>query len=125
MEDPEAISQRLVRQLYNPLEILTNLVYLIQQDPGDTSKVLEYITMAGTEVARLSKVSRSLSFEVYRPDRLEFIHSERLDGDLLVVDFSDGTQATYTPADLVAIGGNGGDRSWGFGVRRIRKSLIW
>jgi hypothetical protein len=105
MEDLEAISQRLVRQLYNPLEILTNLVYLIQQDPGDEGKVLEYITMAGTELDRLAKAARTLSFEATRPDRLEFIHSERLDGDLLVVDFSDGTQATYTPEDLVAIGG--------------------
>ena len=105
MEDLDAISQRLVRQLYNPLEILTNLVYLIQQDPGDTGKVLEYITMAGTELDRLSKVSRSLSFETSQPDRLEFIHSERLDGDLLLVDFSDGTQGAYRPEDLVAIGG--------------------
>ena len=105
MGNSNAISQHVVRQLYNPLEILTNLVYLVQNEPGDKSKVIEYMNMAETQVARLSEVARSLSDEVARPCRLEFVNSERLSGDLLIVKFSDGTQAMYTPEDLVGIGG--------------------
>jgi hypothetical protein len=109
MEPPmgksDAMSQQAVRQLYNPLEILTNLVYLVQHEPGDKSKVIEYMNMAETQVARLGEVARNLSYEVARPSRLEFVSSERLNGDLLIVDFSDGTHAIYTPEDLVGIGG--------------------
>jgi hypothetical protein len=100
-----AISQHVVRQLYNPLEILTNLVYLVQSEPGDKSKVIEYMNIAEAQVARLSEVARSLSDEAARPCRLEFVNSERLNGDLLIVEFSDGTQTTYTPEDLFGVGG--------------------
>jgi hypothetical protein len=109
MEPPvgrsDAMSQQVVRQLYNPLEILTNLVYLVQCEPGDKSKVIEYMNIAETQVARLGEVARSLSHEAARPCRLEFDSAERLNGDLLIVEFSDGTQTTYTPEDLLGICG--------------------
>jgi hypothetical protein len=104
VENSNAISHQLIHQLYNPLEILTNLVYLVQSEPGDKGKVIEYMNMAETQVAHLSEVARSLSYEVPRPSLLEFVNFERLNGNLLIVDFSDGTQATYTPEDLVGIG---------------------
>jgi hypothetical protein len=105
VEDPDAISQRLVRQLYNPLEILTNLMYLVLDEPGDKNKVIEYAKLADAQVALLMKVARDLSCDAALSRPLEFIHSERMDGDLLLVDFSDGTQGAYRPEDLAAIGG--------------------
>jgi hypothetical protein len=50
-----------VAEILHPVEILTNLVYLAKHDVYDSSKVVEYLTMAELELERLVRTARKFS----------------------------------------------------------------
>jgi signal transduction histidine kinase len=52
-----------IHEINNPLEALTNLVYLTKQAPHNVSSVLQHVEIAESQLARLSDIARTtLSF---------------------------------------------------------------
>jgi hypothetical protein len=47
--------------VYNPLEVLTNLVYLTKHNAGDETKILLYMTMADEALEALTEAVRKLN----------------------------------------------------------------
>ena len=67
-----------MHEINNPLEALTNLVYLTKQAPHDVSSVLQNMEIAESQLARLSDIART-TLSVYREQ------AEAKDFDLVAI----------------------------------------
>jgi signal transduction histidine kinase len=62
-----------MHEVNNPLEALTNLVYLTQRTPQDTSAVLENMRIAESQLLRLGEITRTtLSFYREQAEATDF-----------------------------------------------------
>ena len=60
----------IMHEINNPLEAIANLVYLLQQDPANTERVLQYSNLVEEQLASLIRIARqTLSFYRASPER--------------------------------------------------------
>lgn len=52
---------RLAKELTNPVEALTNIMYLIRHDPGVSPKILQYMDLADDQLAKLIQITRQIN----------------------------------------------------------------
>src|SRR5205823_11488508 len=50
------LSATIAHEIRNPLDTVTNLVYLMQHEPNQSSATQQYLTMANDELARITQI---------------------------------------------------------------------
>lgn len=60
MTDADSIemerSERIIREIANPVEVIMNVFYLIEHDPKASPSILQYVRMAESQVRCLNDV---------------------------------------------------------------------
>jgi hypothetical protein len=60
---PNPSPNRLAKELNNPLEALTNIMYLVRHDPSVSPRILQYTDLGDAQLAKLIEVTRQLNSE--------------------------------------------------------------
>ncbi len=91
------LAHTIAHEINNPLEALTNLIYLMQNEPG--ANVEEYLRMAAAELARVARITKQvLSFhrETKTPVALDFhdliqsvlsLYTAQIKGQQICIDY--------------------------------------
>jgi PAS domain S-box-containing protein len=82
------LSATIAHEVNNPLEAVTNLIYLAKSDPNLSSETGEYLTRADQELARLGAIARRT---------LTFVRSRSAPGPVSVLDAIDSVVGMFQP----------------------------
>jgi PAS domain S-box-containing protein len=82
------LSATIAHEVNNPLEAVTNLIYLAKSDPGLSPQASEYLSQADQELARLGAIARRT---------LTFVRSRSSPGPASVVEIIDSVVAMFQP----------------------------
>jgi signal transduction histidine kinase len=82
------LASTLAHEINNPLEAITNLIYLAQTDAGISSQARGYLELADQEVARLGGITRLT---------LNFVRSKRPEGPCDLAEVAAGVVALFKP----------------------------
>ena len=82
------LSATIAHEVNNPLEAVTNLIYLAKADPNLSAETSDYLQRADQELARLSAIARRT---------LTFVRSRSAPGPVSVVDTIDSVAAMFQP----------------------------
>lgn len=80
------LSATIAHEIHNPLDSISNLLYLLQQEPHD-DEAGKYLNLAQQEVARVTQISRSM-LSLYRESKspVPVEMKELLEGILLLIE---------------------------------------
>lgn len=115
------MSAAIAHEINNPLEAVTNLIYLIESSPEATPLLRERASAAMTELSRLAHITRqSLGFyrELARPSRVDLKESVEETLELYrgrIVARQITVEADLDPAPISAIGGE---------IRQVISNLV-
>jgi PAS domain S-box-containing protein len=82
------LSATIAHEVNNPLEAVTNLIFLARADPGLTPETSQYLQRADQELARLGAIARRT---------LTFVRSRTAPGPVSVVDTIDSVAGMFQP----------------------------
>lgn len=85
------LSATIAHEVNNPLEAITNLIYLAKTDPYLTPQTSEYLHRADEELSRLGAIARRT---------LTFVRPRSSPGPVIVVDIIDSVVAMFQPRCL-------------------------
>jgi PAS domain S-box-containing protein len=86
------LSATIAHEVNNPLEAVTNLIYLAKADPNLSAETSDYLQRADQELARLSAIARRT---------LTFVRSRSAPGPVSVVDTIDSVAAMFQPRCVI------------------------
>ena len=113
-------SAAIMHEINNPLESISNLAYLVEQEAGNPAKVREYIAILQGEVANVTRIARqTLSF--YKPSDVRMptdlaavaesalrVHKHRIEAKQihLVKDLANEVRVEVHPGEMLQVFSN-------------------